>query len=65
MVDKQQFIKPKLNMLHAKDMQHIKLSYITHFYFDQKTPDTLFELLRKYEDYSPEILDFIHFGNVH
>ena len=61
MVDKQQFIKPKLNMLHAKDMQHIKLSYITHFYFDQKTPDTLFELLRKYEDYSPEILDFIHF----
>lgn len=43
------------------DKQHIRLTYITHFYLNQKSPDTLLDLLRKYAGYSPELLDVIQF----
>ncbi len=40
---------------------HIRLTYITHFYFNQKSPDALIRLLRRYEGYDPALLDRIHF----
>ena len=43
------------------DRQHIKLTYITHFYLDQKNPDTVVELFRKYESYSSDLLDEVQF----
>lgn len=61
MVDKQKFIKPEVGNLHSQDMQQIRLTYITHFYFDQKSPDTLLDLLHKYESYSSSLLDQMHF----
>lgn len=43
------------------DKSHIGLSYITHFYLDQKSPDVVLDLLRRYERYSPEVLDRMQF----
>ena len=36
-MDRQKFVKPNTNKLHPEDSQHIRLSYIIHFYFDQKS----------------------------
>jgi len=49
------------NNRHFKDKSHIKLSYITHFYFNQSDASALIDLLRRYEKYSPELLDQIQF----
>lgn len=43
------------------DKQHIKLSYITHFYCNQHTIDSVICLLRKYEKMPPELLEVIEF----
>lgn len=40
---------------------HIGLSYITHFYLDQKSPAVVLNLLQRYERYSPEVLDRMRF----
>lgn len=61
MTDKQTFLIPKVSDRSSQDKQHIRLTYITHFYFDQKSPETLFNLLEKYEKYDPELLDQIQF----
>lgn len=61
MSDNQEFIQPKADKLHYADSQHIKLTYIIHFYFNQATPNTLFNLLRRYEKYSSSTLDRIQF----
>jgi hypothetical protein len=40
---------------------HIRLSYVTHFYFNQENANGVVDLLRRYAAYSPELLDQIHF----
>ncbi len=45
----------------GNNFSHIKLSYITTFYFNQNDNSTLTDLLRKYTSYSPAILDYIQF----
>ncbi|MDN0081259.1 glycosyltransferase family A protein [Crenobacter sp. SG2305] len=47
--------KPKL------DYSHIRLSYVTYFYINQKSPDTVYQLLEHYSKYPPELLDQIQF----
>jgi hypothetical protein len=44
-----------------RDHSHIELSYVTHFYLNQRSTDTAFELLRQYETYPPDVLDRVHF----
>lgn len=44
-----------------QDKQHIKLSYITHFYFNQKDIATVTHLLREYEKLPADLLDVIEF----
>lgn len=44
-----------------RDHSHIELSYVTHFYLNQRSTATAFELLRKYEGYDPDVLDRVHF----
>ncbi|AQW86529.1 putative glycosyltransferase, family 2 [Campylobacter pinnipediorum subsp. caledonicus] len=46
---------------HQLDASHINLSYITHFYCNQENIDSVISLLRKYEQYSPDLLDQIEF----
>jgi hypothetical protein len=53
--------EPSQSDLQAFDKQHIKLSYIVTCYFNLGTPETLIDLLRRYERYSPELLDVIQF----
>lgn len=43
------------------DKSHIKLSYITHFYCNQDTIDSVVSLLREYEKYPADILDAVEF----
>lgn len=43
------------------DKSHIKLSYITHFYCNQQSLDTVLSLLREYESYPADLLDAIEF----
>ena len=43
------------------DKSHIELSYITHFYCNQKDIGSVVSLLRKYETYSAHILDRVQF----
>ncbi len=40
---------------------HIRLSYVTHFYFNQENANGVIDLLSRYAAYSPELLDQIHF----
>lgn len=47
--------------LRPEDRGHIQLSYITHFYCNQDNIDSVESLLRRYEDYSPEVLDRLQF----
>ena len=43
------------------DKSHIDLTYITHFYCNQKSIDSVVELLREYEKYPSDILDRVEF----
>lgn len=43
------------------DKSHISLSYVTHFYLDQQSPDAVFDLLGRYAGYAPQVLDRIEF----
>ncbi len=44
-----------------QDKSHINLTYITHFYNNQKNIDSVITLLRKYEKLDPYLLDQIQF----
>jgi hypothetical protein len=44
-----------------RDHSHVELSYVTHFYLNQRSTATAFDLLRSYESYDPDLLDRIHF----
>ncbi len=46
---------------HKCSHTHIKLTYVTHFYCNQKTTDSIMQLLSKYASYSSEVLDHIQF----
>lgn len=46
---------------HPDDKSHIRLSYITHFYCNQTSIDSVFSLLREYEQYPADLLDAIEF----
>lgn len=48
-------------MVNQLDKSHICLSYITHFYCNQKNIDSVTSLLREYEQYDPALLDVIEF----
>jgi len=41
--------------------EHLDLSYVTHFYSNQKRPDWVFDLLAKYQSYDASLLDRVHF----
>ena len=43
------------------DWSGIQVTYITHFYLNQGSPAALMRLLRRYEQYSPDVLDRLHF----
>jgi len=61
MTDRQEFVQPDSSKLHPADSQHIKLTYITHYYLNQKSKQSVIELLKKYEDYDDELLGQIQF----
>jgi hypothetical protein len=44
-----------------RDYSHIRLTYVTHFYINQKSPETIFSLFEGYSRYAVELLDQIHF----
>ncbi|WP_353613185.1 glycosyltransferase family A protein [Mangrovibacter phragmitis] len=46
---------------HLLDKSHIKLSYITHFYCNQNSIDSVVSLLREYEKFPADIIDAIEF----
>lgn len=46
---------------HVVDKSHIRLTYVTHFYLDQKRPDTVLDLLGRYQRYAPALLDRMQF----
>ncbi len=43
------------------DKSHIRLSYMTHFYLNQHSADSVMDLLKRYESYSPDLLDRVYF----
>lgn len=43
------------------DKQHIKLSYVTHFYCNQNDISSVIELLREYEKFDADLLNAIEF----
>lgn len=43
------------------DKSHIRLTYVTHFYLNQKEACSVTDLLGKYERYSSDLLDLIQF----
>ncbi|HIG90401.1 MAG TPA: glycosyltransferase [Flavobacteriaceae bacterium] len=61
MSDKQTFFRPKLSDRHVDDKQHILLTHVIHYYFDQESPSAILDLLSKYSKYSSEVLDVIQF----
>ncbi len=61
MSDKQNFFVPKVEQCSSNDKQHIKLTYIIHYYFDQESESTLLNLLDKYSEYSSDLLDVVQF----
>lgn len=61
MTDIQEFYVPSVEDRASNDKQHIQLTYITHFYFDQKSHRTLTELLDTYSEYDSGLLDKIQF----
>lgn len=46
---------------HHLDKQHIKLSYITHFYCNQNDPQSVFTLLKEYEKLPSDIREVVEF----
>ncbi|ERK13829.1 hypothetical protein L579_0158 [Pantoea sp. AS-PWVM4] len=46
---------------HAGDKSHIDLSYITHFYCNQESIDSVLSLLKEYETYPDGLLDRVEF----
>lgn len=46
---------------HVLDKSHIKLTYVTHFYFNQASIDTVTNLLKKYESYPIDLIKQIEF----
>ncbi len=46
---------------HPRDKSHIRLSYVTHFYFNQQDASAVMDLLRRYEAYRADLLDRIQF----
>lgn len=61
MLDKYLVEKPNITEMHALDKQHIRLSYVIHYYFDQNSPATLLSLLENYSKYSSDLLDIVQF----
>lgn len=53
--------EPRPDTLDPADKQHIRLSVVIHYYFDQSSPQTLIDLLRRYESFAPDLLDVIQF----
>ncbi|MDX9786790.1 MAG: glycosyltransferase [Desulfobacterales bacterium] len=45
----------------AADKSHIRLTYVTHFYLNQTDATSVMDLLKRYETYSPALLDLIQF----
>jgi hypothetical protein len=43
------------------DKSHIRLTYVTHFYLNQNDVSSLTDLLTRYENYSPDLLDRLQF----
>lgn len=49
-------------MIHQRhDKQHIKLTYVTHFYCDQNNINSVFDLLRKYESFPRYLRESVEF----
>jgi len=44
-----------------RDLSHLKLAYVTHFYLNQQGKASVLDLLNRYARYDPELLDRIHF----
>jgi len=59
--DKQNFVIPVADDRHSSDRQHILLTYVIHYYFDQQSSSVLLDLLDKYNGYSSNLLDVIQF----
>lgn len=53
--------KELVNARHPADKSHIDLTYITHFYCNQTSIDSVVSLLKQYESYPSELLDRIEF----
>ena len=60
-MDRQPIKVPVVSDLDERDKQHIRLTYITHFYFNQTNNSSLVQLLRRYEKYSPDLLSVVQF----
>jgi hypothetical protein len=41
--------------------EHLRLAYVSHFYCNQENTNSVFELLRRYQNYEPALLDRVHF----
>jgi hypothetical protein len=61
MSDNQVFFRPSVSDRHPNDKQHILLTYVIHYYLDQKSPATILDLLFKYSKYPSDLLDVIQF----
>jgi len=61
MTDKQTFFQPSIRKCSSFDSQHIKLTYITHFYLNQGHCEAITNLLHTYQKYSADVLNHIHF----
>lgn len=46
---------------HKEDKSHIELTYVTHFYCNQKNINSITDLLKKYETYSRNLIEKIEF----
>lgn len=46
---------------HREDKSHIELTYVTHFYCNQKNINSITDLLKKYETYSRNLIEKIEF----
>jgi len=53
------YFHSKGNGLH--DWSNISLTYIINFYLNQNSINVIFDVLRRYERYSPDLLDKLHF----
>lgn len=60
-MDKQPYIPPQQENCAPDDKQHIRLSYITNYYLNQKSADSITDLLTVYLQYDPELLSQIQF----